>query len=63
MDRFSSKVERVHQSQQIMEGGINESSIKVAKVSGELSDSITRLQSTIHQLKSNTDAAMVAFEK
>ena len=62
-NRLHSEVERVRQSQQIMEGGINESSIKVAKLSGELSDSVTQMQSIIHQLKSNADTATVAFEK
>ena len=62
-NRLHSEVERIRQSQQIMEGGINESSIKVAKLSGELSDSVTQMRSTIHQLKSNADTATVAFEK
>ena len=62
-NRLHSEVERICHSQQIMEGGISESSIKVAKLSGELSDSVTQMQSTIHQLKSNTDTATVAFAK
>lgn len=62
MNRLSSEIERINQSQHLIKEGVNESYARSnSKVQG-LSNNITEILNTIHQLKAKADAATVVSD-
>ena len=66
MNSLSFEVGRSSHYQHLIEKGLNESCAKLSELSNEvqeMSDNVTQIQNTLHQLEANADTATVAFDK
>ena len=63
MNQLFSEVERIDRNRRLINKGINESCARSNSEVQELSNNITDLLNTIHQLNAKADAAIVASDK